>query len=556
MPASPIEHSWRRIDSWLAANAPRTFASLRPPADRAAIDAAAAELAVELPADLVAYLRRHDGVAAGEGAFGFPGFQPYGLAEIVRATRMMREISARFDDDLFEGFWHHEFVSIARNVSADGLVVDCRGGAVGEQVEAEGTRFGTWGSLAAFLEQIADCLESGAAMTLGLPYLPVADDGVLLWVPAPEPPPHPRSLLDTAPAVAGPRARIPYRGPGKKWPDVRKSFCLTFAQRLDEAEFLHRFGALPELGQPLPDGPGRWADGPLLPEVRAGVTGEWAFGIEEARFRAEGERDEVLRRVSRGTRAVSLRFSSSNGAIRVSMFDDGKLVTSYDTHRAVLPDGTRDPFDVFPGLPPHDAGAARRNPDSRHIVSVRPDRELAPEQRRERLLAVCAAVVRRCGVPLPPPGLDRGLASAVILPVLPDDDRTVPVPATFAALIDAAPPERLRRVLARQMSSLAAETGLDSYGEVTAALALLSAPDRPGVTDDSALGVRLRRVHAEARAIYVPQDDRFAWQDRAMAARALTGALREPVRDALGLVVALRRDPQWRREFRGQLSGD
>lgn len=546
----------RRIDAWLAAHAPRTFASLRMPADREAIDGAAAELGVEFPADLVAYLRHHDGVAAGECAFGFPGFQPYGLAEIVRATRMMREISARFEDDLFEGFWHHDFVSIARNVSADGLVVDCRCGAVGEQVEGAATRFGTWGSLAAFLEQLADCLESGAAMTLGMSYVPVADDGVLLWALEPEPPPDPRSLLDTAPAVAEPRARIPYGGPGKKWPDVRESFCLTFAQRLDEVEFLHRFGALPELGQPVPDGPGPRADRALLPEVRAGVHGEWSFGIEDARFGAEGERNEVLRRVSRGTRAVSLLFWSGNGAIRVSMFDDGELVTRYDTHSAVLPDGARDPFDVFPGLPPHDAGAARRDPDSQCIVSILPARELAPEQQRARLLAVCAAVVRRCGVPLPPPGLDRGLASAVILPVLPDDDQAIPVPATFAALIDAAPPERLRRVLARQMSSLAVETGLDSYGEVTAALALLSAQDRPGVTDDSTLGVRLRRVHAETRATYVAPDDQYGWQDRASAARALTSALREPTRDALGLVVALRRNPQWRREFRGQLSGD
>ncbi|MFC8529274.1 SMI1/KNR4 family protein [Nocardia sp. NPDC057227] len=554
MPASPVEDSWRRIDSWLAAHAPGTFASLRMPADREAIDGAAAELGVELPADLVAYLRHHDGVAAGEGAFGFPGFEPYGLAEIVRGTRMMRETAAQFDDDLLEGFWHHDFVKIARNVSADGLVVDCRCGAVGEQVEGAATRFGTWGSLAAFLEQVADCLESGAAMPVGMSYVPVADDGVLLWVLAPEPPPDPRSLLDTAPAAAEPRARIPYGGPGKKWPDVRKSFCLTFAQRLDEAEFLHRFGALPEVGQPQPKGPR--ADRALLPEVRVGVHGEWAFGIEDARSGAEGERNEVLRRVSRGTRAVSLRFWSGNGAVRVSMFDEGELVTTYDTHWAVLPDGARDPFDVFPGLPPHDAGASRRDPDSQCIVSVLSDRELAPEQRRARLLAVCAAVVRRCGVPLPPPGLDRGLARVVILPVLPDDDQAIPVPGTFAALLGAAPPERLRRVLARQMSSLAAETGLDSYGEVTAALALLSAQDRPGVTDDSALGVRLRRVHAEARAVYVAQDDRFAWQDRAMAARALTGALREPVRDALGLVVALRRNPQWRREFRGQLSGD
>ncbi|MEV6097195.1 hypothetical protein [Nocardia sp. NPDC051981] len=186
-----------------------------------------------------------------------------------------------------------------------------------------------------------------------------------------------------------------------------------------------------------------------------------------------------------------------------------------------------------------------------------PGQKHAPEQRRERLLAVCDAVVRRCGIPLPPPGLNGELDSARILPLLPaDGNLRVPVPDRFADLVDAARPEHLSHVLAKQMTSLAAETGLDTYDEVTDALLLLSKGDRPGLTDDSALGLRLRRVHAESRAIHPAFADQVAWQNRAMAARALADALSVPVREALGLVVVLRQDPRWRQEFRKQLRND
>ncbi|MFF3228017.1 SMI1/KNR4 family protein [Nocardia suismassiliense] len=561
MHVSSIEESWRRIDSWLAAHAPRAFASLRPPASQEAISAAATELGVEFPADLVAYLRHHDGVSPGErgfvspeeGGFSFPGFEPYTLAQILSSGRSQQESWARYEGDpLMEGFWHHEFVPFARNYSADGLVVDCRQGesfgAVGHQREAEGVSFGEWESLAAFLEQIADSLEGGTAITVGLSYVPVVDDGMLLWEYAPEPRAEPRSLFDLAladPAIAAPGRTTSHATLNKTWPSGYDNFCLTFAQELDETELLRRFGALPETRRP------RWWEeaaileqrqdaSVLLPVVRVGTHGGWAFGIEEGLHLFAGIREEVLRRVSGGTRAVSVSYWD-DGTTAVSLFDNGELVTRYDT-RPPVPHGARDPFEVFPGLPT-------------------PVPEPTPEQRRERLLAVCDAVVRRCGIPLPPPGLAGELDSARILPLLPDnnfgypeDNFKTPVPDRFASLVDAATPERLRRVLATQMSALATETGLDTYDEVTAALSLLSEEDHPGITDDSALDLRLRRVHAEAQVIYTDWKDRSRWQDRAMAARALADALNLSAREALGLVVGLRQDPHWRQEFRKQLT--
>lgn len=566
MHVSPIEESWRRIDSWLATHAPRTFSSLRPPASQEAISAAATELGVEFPADLVAYLRHHDGVSPGErgfvspeeGGFSFPGFEPYTLAQILSSGRSHQESWAEHEGDPYlEGFWHHDFVPFARNYSADGLVVDCRRGesfgAVGHQHEAGGVSFGEWGNLAAFLEQVADALEGGTVMTVGLSYVPVVDDGMLLWEHAPERRVEPRSLFDLAladPVTAAPRRTTFHATPNKPWPSGYDNFCLTFAQALDETELLRRFGALPETRHPrrreekeIPDHQ-RQDPRVLLPVVRVGTHGGWAFGIEEGLHLFEGTREEVLRRASRGTRAVSVSMQGESGPIAVSIFDNGELVTRYDT-RSVVPHGPRDPFEVFPGLP------------------TPPGQEPTPQQWQERLMAVCDALVRRCGIPLPPPGLDGELDSARILPLLPDNNFGLPehnfktpVPDRFATLVDAAPPARLRRVLAAQMSSLAAETGLDTYAEVTAALSLLSAGAHPGITDDSALDLRLRRVHAEARVIFAEWKDRSVWQDRAMAARALADALNLPVRESLGLVVGCRQDPRWRQEFRKQLTSD
>ncbi|WP_410873370.1 SMI1/KNR4 family protein [Nocardia sp. A7] len=566
---TPIEESLRRIDSWLAAHAPRTYASLRPPAAPEAISAAAAELGVEFPADLVAYLRHHDGVSAGEGGFGFPGHQPYTLAEILSSSRMHHELWGRHGEDLpFDGYWHQDFITFTRTSSADALVVDCRRGesfgAVGEHVESTGTRFGNWESLAAFLEQIADSLEGGTAMTVGLSYVPVVDDGMLLWEFTPEPRSEPRSLLDLASAAAdpsSPRRPISRAVRTKNWPRGFDSFCLTFAQGLDEAELLRRFGALPETRRPRGRSRTRGGNSVLLPVLRVGNHDGWAFGIQEAAgiYGFEGTREEVLRRASDGTRAVSVSCSGEIGSIVVSLFDNSELVTRYDTKWAVVADGARDPFEVFPGLPAHDEWAARWDPDLQCVVSGLPPlgQKSTPEQRREQLLAVCDAVVRGCGIPLPPPGLNGTLDSAQILPLLPAaGDQRVPVPDRFATLVDAATPEHLRRVLATQMTSLAAETGLDTYDEVTCALRLLSEGERPGLTDDSALGLRLRRVHVESRASRPVYDDQIVWQDRAMAARALADALSLPVREALGLVVVLRRDPQWRRKFRKQLADD
>jgi len=57
-----VDRAWARIETWLKAHAPVSAASLRPPADDEAIADAQRRVGVRLPAELVASLRRHDGV--------------------------------------------------------------------------------------------------------------------------------------------------------------------------------------------------------------------------------------------------------------------------------------------------------------------------------------------------------------------------------------------------------------------------------------------------------------------------------------------------------------
>ncbi|MFI2764803.1 hypothetical protein ACH5A3_39235 [Streptomyces echinatus] len=117
------------------------------------------------------------------------------------------------------------------------------------------------------------------------------------------------------------------------------------------------------------------------------------------------------------------------------------------------------------------------------------------------------------------------------------------------------------------MAALATETGLDSYEEVTDVLTHLAAATQYEVDDDSALGLRLRRVLSEADiARNSPRDHRqqrlispletMAWQERAEAAKAPMEILTAPPREALGRVIHLRKDSRWRQDLRKHLTRD
>ncbi|WP_069170361.1 SMI1/KNR4 family protein [Streptomyces griseus] len=169
MTADLVQASWTRIDAWLREHAPRTFATLRPPAGDDEIAAAQEELGVTFPPELVASLLRHDGALEGPEAFRFSsGDRLLGVSGILGDTGFMRGIDQGIDGEA-EDYWLHGYVKFGSyDVTSDGLLVDCRTGrdsfgTVGRFFDETGTSFGEADSLGEYLAEEADQLERGQA---------------------------------------------------------------------------------------------------------------------------------------------------------------------------------------------------------------------------------------------------------------------------------------------------------------------------------------------------------------------------------------------------------
>ncbi|MZE51425.1 hypothetical protein GTY86_08890 [Streptomyces sp. SID5770] len=176
-----VHASWNRIDAWLREHAPRTFATLRPPAGDEEIAAAQEELGVTFPPDLVASLLRHDGALEGPEAFRFDtGDRLLGVSGILADTRFLRGIDQGHDGET-EDYWLHDYVKFASyDVTSDGLLLDCRTGrdsfgAIGRFFDETGTGFGQADSLGGHLAELADTLERGRDAGL------VTFNGRLIW---------------------------------------------------------------------------------------------------------------------------------------------------------------------------------------------------------------------------------------------------------------------------------------------------------------------------------------------------------------------------------------
>ncbi|MCZ7458254.1 SMI1/KNR4 family protein [Streptomyces sp. WMMC940] len=202
-----VEGSWDRIDDWLRKHAPRTFASLGPPAADEEIRAAEVELGVAFHPDLVASLRRHNGARGGVEAFQFTTHDRLlGVREIVEATGFMRGIAADLDEEEAEYYWHHGYLKFGTyEVTADGFTIDCRPGrgsygAIGRFFDETGTDFGRADSLGAYLAELAYRLEGGKGPSA------VAFNGRLIWESARAPRPEWGSVDDPLP---GPEAQLP-----------------------------------------------------------------------------------------------------------------------------------------------------------------------------------------------------------------------------------------------------------------------------------------------------------------------------------------------------------
>ncbi len=549
-----VEQSWDRIETWLARHAPETFATLRPGASTEAVLAAQRETGLVFPDDLVASLRRHDGVEQRPGGFRLPGGHTLlSAAAIPAQTRTMADAIAQVDTggSLLGTYWHPQWILIAPDGSGGALALDARPGAtlgaVGQLEHGEGTRFGRWGTIGDLLAAVADALERGAALDRRLP---LAFGGRLAWEFVEEVHPSPRSLLELAesarePAVPARRRAVLEPVPEAGWVGEFTGFCLSFVHGVGEAELLRRFGAQPRTAVPRTrqealDVQDMWTEG-FLPVVRVGRAGDWAFAVEEGHW--EATRPEVLRRLSTGTHAVVLHHS---GFTSFALATDGRTVTTYDTRHPDERAGSE------PDLLLAELRAAR-------LVPL--DHQRYPD---EDVYALLDVLRTRLGIAFDGTALSGPLPGAQFLPALagPPAGQVMSVHAepVIATLVAHAPEDRLRAALVTQARRLAAETGLGGYPEVVDALDRAATGRSWTVDDDSALGIRLRTVAAEAHAALesrrderardlMTEPERRAWQRRATAAQAIVGVLGRPPREAAPFLLRSRVDPRWREEL-------
>jgi cell wall assembly regulator SMI1 len=160
-----VDAAWARIERWLAARAPTSYKTLRPPATPERIAAAQARMSVAFPPDLVASLRRHDGVDQA-GAFTLPPFfQPLTLDQIVSGWSINCSVAANIPAG--SDWWHRAFVPFATDHGGGVLIVDQRPGSHGRvgrfDPEMGGAGFERWpASVAELLERVVTSLETGA----------------------------------------------------------------------------------------------------------------------------------------------------------------------------------------------------------------------------------------------------------------------------------------------------------------------------------------------------------------------------------------------------------
>jgi hypothetical protein len=272
--------------------------------------------------------------------------------------------------------------------------------------------------------------------------------------------------------------------------------------------------------------------------IRVGRTGapgqEWAFAFETRIGGLEqGLREEVVRRVSAGTRAVCVGFDGINTELVYA--EDGVVVGRFDS---------RWPSPVV-GTGP---GGLQGRLEEAGLLPVEHERYVEDDA----VAAVALAVSLGPGA-FDPRVLRGPLRAAALLPLL-DDARTEPLPGPVEAdpeLVTAiayATEEQLRPAVIALARRSAAEAGLDGYPEIATALRDAAQPPGGQVPDDSALGVLMRTLHAEAYAArqtrmdadtgdLLSEPERAAWDYRSAVAEAIQALLTRPAAVAAHMLV-------------------
>ncbi|AWS41912.1 SMI1/KNR4 family protein [Streptosporangium sp. 'caverna'] len=180
-----VNRQWRRIETWLKANAPKTHLTLGGPGRARTIAVAEAQMGLRFPDDLRASLLRHDGAVSSKDAwaFGFLDNESQGVRGIRDTWRGLCEAEGEDgSDDPRSESWDGRMIPIGADGSGNHLVIDSVVGDVGD-TDNEGTMSFTpgeirIGSYYELLKATANALETGGFIGY---WKPGAVDGELEW---------------------------------------------------------------------------------------------------------------------------------------------------------------------------------------------------------------------------------------------------------------------------------------------------------------------------------------------------------------------------------------
>ncbi|MFG1947818.1 SMI1/KNR4 family protein [Nonomuraea sp. NPDC048826] len=184
-----VNRQWRRIETWLRANAPESYRALGRPAKARTIAVAEAQMGLRFPDDLRASLLRHNGAGVLEGTRGF-GFLDTGSMSVREIRDAWRALCGTDDadgtGDPRTEWWDGRMIPFGSDDQGGHLVVDSVRRDVGHTDGAGGLDFRPADveirSHHALLRATADALETGGAVGY---FRPRAVDGRLTWQPIP-----------------------------------------------------------------------------------------------------------------------------------------------------------------------------------------------------------------------------------------------------------------------------------------------------------------------------------------------------------------------------------
>jgi Family of unknown function (DUF6461) len=288
-------------------------------------------------------------------------------------------------------------------------------------------------------------------------------------------------------------------------------FCFSLVGGLDEVEVLRRLGGERTQPRTLTLGEAGQLSGSFhagYPQlILVAKAGGWSVAVEDNGW--EGTRPEVLRALSRGTRAVSVH--STVGALgHFNYAVDGEVLVSFELlfpHRRL---GSQ-PDLLLPQM---------------RAVGLDPDRH--EPSYGDAVISALALAERMTGVHLDPTLLDGPLVGAQITPLLDDPPASFFLraeDAELAAAIDHAAAGVLRRAAATAARHAVQLAQLEYDPVVVEALAAAEAGQARQVDDHSPLGWRIRTWAVEVRiAERVRNDPRASLEAQRIEASLLRAA--------------------------------